>query len=97
MPNERAYYVYIMASQSRVLYIGITNDLERRVFEHKNGQIPGFTSRYKITRLVWYESTNDVDEAIAFEKKLKLLGRGKKIVMIQERNPYWRDLSAEWQ
>lgn len=73
MSSERTYYVYIMASESRVLYIGITSDLERRVYEHKQRRIPGFTSRYKVTRLVWYETTNDVEEAIAFEKKLKLL------------------------
>lgn len=89
------YFVYIMASKSRALYIGMTNDIDRRVAEHKSGLIPGFASRYKTTRLVWFEMFTDVDEAIAAEKKLKGWVRRKKITLIEESNPEWRDLAIE--
>ncbi len=89
------YFVYIMASKSRALYIGMTNDIDRRVAEHKSGLIPGFASRYKTTRLVWFEMFTDVNEAIAAEKKLKGWVRRKKITLIEESNPEWRDLAIE--
>ena len=85
-----------MANKSRTLYAGMTNDLERRVWEHKSNLISGFTSKYNITRLVWYESANDVDEAIAFEKKIKGWKRDKKIALIEAENPDWKDLAADW-
>ena len=93
--NSRRYYVYVMSSPSRTLYTGVTNDLERRVNEHKTGAVPGFTKRYKIDRLVYFQETNDIGEAIAAEKRIKGLLRPKKIALIEEENPSWRDLSAE--
>jgi putative endonuclease len=93
--NGKSYYVYIMSSPSRTLYTGVTNDLERRVHEHKSGAVAGFTKRYKIDRLVYFQETNDIGAAIAAEKQIKGLLRPKKIVLIEEENPTWRDLSAE--
>ncbi len=87
------YYVYIMTNNSGTLYTGVTNNLVRRVYEHKNGLLPGFTSRYKITRLMYYESTTDVQAAIRREKEIKGWVRRKKIALIQGMNPYWKDLS----
>ena len=87
------YYTYIMASKTGVLYIGMTNDLERRVAEHKSGAIPGFSQKYKTTRLVWFESFTDVNEAIEAEKRVKGWVRRKKIALIEETNPTWRDLA----
>jgi putative endonuclease len=93
--SSKSYYVYIMSSPSRTLYTGVTNDLERRVNEHKSGAVAGFTKRYKIDRLVYFQETNDVSAAIAAEKQIKGLLRPKKIALIEEENPTWRDLSAE--
>jgi putative endonuclease len=93
--SSKSYYVYIMSSPSRTLYTGVTNDLERRVNEHKSGAIAGFTKRYKIDNLVYFQETNDVSAAIAAEKQIKGLLRPKKIALIEEENPTWRDLSAE--
>ena len=93
--NSRRYYVYVMSSPSRTLYTGVTNDLDRRVNEHKTGAVPGFTKRYKIDRLVYFQETNDIGEAIAAEKRIKGLLRPKKIALIEEENPSWRDSSAE--
>lgn len=90
------YYVYIMASVSRVLYIGVTNGLERRVFEHQHKLVAGFTSKYNVTRLVYYEDFGDIRDAIAREKQLKGWRREKKITLIESLNPKWRDLSADW-
>jgi putative endonuclease len=84
-----------MSSPSRTLYTGITNDLERRVHEHKSGTVPGFTTRYRIDSLVYFQETSDVAEAIAAEKRIKGLLRPKKIALIEEENPTGRDLSAE--
>ena len=89
------YYVYIMSSQSGVLYIGVTNDLNRRVGEHKEGLIPGFTRRYKVNRLVYYETTNDVNSAIAREKQIKRWRREKKVNLIETINREWNDLARE--
>src|SRR6266568_3706786 len=85
----RTYYVYIMASRSRVIYTGVTNDLARRVDEHKRSLTPGFTSRYHITRLVYFEDFGDVRDAIAREKQLKGWVRSRKIEFIEEKNPTW--------
>ncbi len=90
------YCVYLMASKSRVLYIGMTNNLERRVWEHKNHLIDGFTREYKGHRLVYYESFDNVHRAIGREKQLKRWNRTKKEWLIRQRNPTWEDLAAEW-
>ena len=90
------YYVYIMTNKSRTLYTGVTNDLERRVYEHKHKLVPGFTSKYNITRLAWYESFANVEEAIESEKRIKGWRRSKKITLIESKNPDWEDLSRGW-
>ena len=92
----REYYVYMMASYSRTLYTGMTNNLARRVAEHKGGHGSGFTSKYKVTRLVYYESTNDVHVAIEREKRIKSWRREKKVALIEAMNPAWNDLSEGW-
>ncbi len=89
------YFVYILASRSGVLYTGVTNDLNRRVGEHKDGQIPGFTKKYKVNRLVYYEMTTDIRAAIAREKQIKGWRREKRVRLIEEHNPDWQDLSRE--
>jgi putative endonuclease len=89
----RTYYVYIMASRSRVLYTGVTNDLARRVNEHKRGFNAGFTSRYRVTRLVYFEEFPDIRDAIAREKAIKGWKRPRKISLVDARNPTWEDLA----
>jgi len=95
--REHNYYVYIVASRSRILYIGVTSNLQRRVWEHRTGTYPGFTSKYRCHRLVWFESYITVTLAIAREKQLKDWARLKKITLIERENPTWSDLSLEWQ
>ena len=91
---SRSYYVYILASQRNgTLYIGVTNDLERRVFEHKRGDGGGFTRKYHVHRLVWFQEFGDIHDAIAREKQLKGWNRAWKIRLIEERNSGWNDLS----
>lgn len=85
-----------MTNRSGTLYTGMTNDLHRRVYEHKTGLVPGFTTRYRITRLVFYEMTADVKSAIAREKQIKGWLRVKKIALIESTNPQWHDLSEGW-
>jgi putative endonuclease len=85
-----------MSSKTRVIYIGVTNDLERRVYQHKNKLIEGFTSRYNITKLVYFEETNDIEAAIAREKQLKNWHRTQKLALINQLNPTWLDLSLNW-
>jgi putative endonuclease len=87
------YYVYVLASRSRNLYIGVTGDLDRRIFEHKNKLVRGFTSQYNIHRLVYYEVYGNVTSAIAREKELKGWRREKKIALVERENPTWDDLS----
>ncbi|MEG3955871.1 MULTISPECIES: GIY-YIG nuclease family protein [unclassified Microcoleus] len=94
--NTRQYYVYIMTNKSRTLYTGVTNDLQRRVYEHKHKLVPGFTSKYNINKLIYLEETSQVTDAIAREKQIKGWTRAKKIALIDSQNPEWRDLSAEW-
>lgn len=93
---EKTYYVYLLASKSRRLYIGMTNNLERRLYEHKNKLVDGFTKLYQIDRLVFFESTNDVRVAIEREKEIKKWRREKKIALIETINPLWADLSKDW-
>ena len=83
------FYVYILASRGRVLYVGVTNDLQRRVYEHKHKIVPGFTQRYYITRLVYFEETSDVKSAIAREKQIKGWLRAKKLELINAVNLNW--------
>ena len=93
---HKEYYVYIMTNKSRTLYTGVTNDLMRRVDEHKNKLLPGFTSRYNIQYLVYYESTPSIHVALAREKQIKGWLRAKKIALIDSMNPVWKDLSEVW-
>ena len=89
----KTYYVYILASGRRgTLYVGVTNDLVRRVYELKAGAADSFTKRYGVKDLVWFEATPDVEEAIRSEKRIKRWRRSYKISVIEERNPEWRDL-----
>jgi putative endonuclease len=91
-----AYYVYILTNRSNTLYIGVTNNLERRVLEHRSKIIPGFTQKYNISILVYFEVFNDIHKAIQREKELKGWKRIKKINLIESRNPFWIDLSQDW-
>ena len=93
---ERSFYVYILSNRSKTLYTGMTNNLEKRIFEHKNKMVEGFTSRYNLDQLVYFEETNDVQEAIAREKQIKGWIRKKKIALIEGKNPKWADLSKNW-
>jgi putative endonuclease len=92
----KTYYVYIMASKSRALYTGVTSNLERRVLQHRGKLLPGFTARYNINRLVYYEVFGEILAAIAREKQIKSWGRKKKIALIESMNRDWKDLSAAW-
>lgn len=94
-PNK-TYYVYIMASQLRALYIGITSKIETRVRQHKMHWFGGFTAKYNVTNLVYYERHGSVGKAIRREKQLKSWRREKKITLIESMNPKWRDLSYGW-
>jgi len=98
MRDAKRYYVYIMTNgpRSHVLYTGITGNLPRRVFEHKNKLLPGFTSRYNLTRLIHYESFAYPDDAIDREKEIKGWRRSKKIRLIESMNPHWHDLAECW-
>ena len=88
-----SYFVYMVASRSRVLYIGMTNSLDRRVWEHQHGLINGFSKQYRCQRLVYYELFDDVGKAIDREKQLKRWSRAKKAWLIERRNPTWEDLA----
>jgi len=92
----KRYYVYILASRSRNLYTGVTNSLRRRLIEHRDGKVPGFTSKYKVFRLVHYEIFHDIRNAIAREKEIKGWRREKKVWLIARENPTWHDLAEEW-
>ncbi|HEY3294266.1 MAG TPA: GIY-YIG nuclease family protein [bacterium] len=92
----RHYYVYMTASLTRVIYIGVTGNLDRRIVQHKEKVHEGFTSRYNVNRLVYWESFTDIHRAIAREKELKGWRREKKVALIEARNPAWKDLSAQW-
>jgi putative endonuclease len=94
--KEHNYCVYIVASQSHTLYIGVTSDLLKRVFQHKWKEHEGFSAKYNCDRLVWFEQYQDVTKAIARETQLKGWRRDRKIQLIEERNPTWTDLSREW-
>ena len=93
--REGTFSVYIVASPSRVIYVGVTNDLERRLREHREKATAGFTARYNVTRLVYFEQYDRAADAIAREKQLKGWTRAKKIALIERMNPTWDDLSSE--
>src|SRR5438034_126208 len=92
----KEYFVYVMANFTGTIYTGVTNDLERRVYEHKNGLLQGFTSKYGLNKLVYFESTSDVHEAIAREKQIKGWRRRRKQALIEGINPGWRVLTEGW-
>jgi putative endonuclease len=92
---EKTYYVYILSSRSRTLYVGMTNHLLERVKQHREGSFAGFTNRYRIHRLVYFDAYHDVKAAIACEKQIKMMSRAKKIALIEKRNPTWEDLAAD--
>ncbi|MFC1792528.1 GIY-YIG nuclease family protein [Planctomycetota bacterium] len=96
MYADRQYYVYIMTNRSGTLYIGVTNNIKQRVYQHKNKLIEGFTKKYNIDRLIYVETFSDVNSAIAREKTIKGWLRKKKIELIKEANPDWKDLSENW-
>jgi len=92
----KVYYIYILTNQhNTVFYVGVTNNLIRRVYEHKNKLVKGFTSKYNINKLVYYEVFSDVRDAIYREKQIKSWSRKKKIEMIEKFNPEWKDLYEE--
>ncbi|MEI6498879.1 MAG: GIY-YIG nuclease family protein [bacterium] len=92
----KTYYVYIMASYNEVLYVGMTNNLLRRIYEHKHELIDGFTKKYKCHNLIYYESSNDVNVILEREKQLKRWSRAKKLALIKEANPELKDFSADF-
>ena len=96
MPHDSSYWVYILASAARVLSTGVTNDLQRRVWEHKSKQVAGFTRKYNVTRLVHCEQFERIEDAIAREKQIKGWLRKKKVALIEQRNGTWKDLAWGW-
>jgi putative endonuclease len=96
MREDKRYYVYIMASRSLTFYTGMTGDLYHRVLQHKSGEIEGFTKRYHINRLLYYEAFKYVNNAIAREKQIKAWTRAKRLALIKSENPAWQDLAEGW-
>ena len=96
MIDKKKYYIYIMTSRSGNLYTGVTNDLVQRVYQHKKGLIEGFTKKYKIDRLVYFEETPYVNAALEREHEIKGWVREKKVKLIESENPGWKDLSEDW-
>jgi putative endonuclease len=90
---EKGGYVYILGSNSGVLYVGVTSDLDRRLVEHKSGALPGFTKRYNVHRLLWYERHDGIESAIQREKQIKRWRREKKLALIEGNNPGYLDLA----
>jgi putative endonuclease len=93
---EKTYWVYILSNKSKMLYTGVTNNLMNRVYQHRKKLIPGFTKRYNVTTLVYFETTHDIRAAIRREKQIKGWLRAKKLALIKLANPTWEDLGAEW-
>ena len=92
----KAMYVYLLASKTRCLYVGVTNDLVRRVWQHRARAVPGFTKKYSVTRLVYYEAFSDPAVAIRREKQLKSWARVKKLALVESMNPAWVDYAEDW-
>ena len=96
--RDHDYWVYILTNKHcTTLYIGITNDITRQLWQHRYGEVEGFTKRYRLNRLVWIEHFRNVTDAIACEKKLKGWRRSRKIALIEQTNPRWLDLSENWE
>lgn len=96
--RQHNYYVYMLTNwNNKVLYTGVTNNLERRLQEHEQGIREGFTKRYHVHKLVYYEWFSRIEDAIACEKRLKGYTRARKDALIEEKNPYWKDLAADWE
>jgi len=94
---EKNYYVYLLTNwNNKVMYVGVTSNLERRLYEHKNKLVEGFTKKYNVGKLVYFETTNDVMAAIEREKQIKKWRREKKNQLVMGMNPEWKDLSLEW-
>lgn len=94
---DKTYYVYLLTNwNNQVMYVGVTNNLERRIYEHKNKLVDGFTKKYNVEKLVYFETTSDVLAAIEREKQIKKWRREKKNQLVIEMNPEWKDLSLEW-
>ena len=94
MPTENRYYVYLLTNWNhRVMYVGVTNDLVRRLYEHKNKLVSGFTKKYNVSKLVYFEETKDVHSALAREKEIKKWRREKKDALVVGVNPEWKELS----
>jgi putative endonuclease len=94
VPREHRYFVYLLTSKdNKVMYVGVTNDIKRRLYEHKNKMVKGFTEKYNVNRLVYYEETSDVLAAMAREKEIKRWRREKKDALVVAVNPEWKDLS----
>jgi putative endonuclease len=97
MPQTGTYYVYLLTNwNNKVMYVGVTNDLERRLYEHKNKLVKGFTEKYNLNKLVYFEETQDVTAAIGREKEIKKWRREKKDQLVNRMNPTWKDLNSEW-
>jgi putative endonuclease len=96
MRREKRYYVYLMASKSRVLYVGVTGFLYARVMQHKRAQVEGFTKKYHVNRLVYFETFRYVNNAITRETEIKKWRRAKKVALMETNNPTWEDLAADW-
>jgi len=96
MKRRRTYSVYIMSSKSRAIYVGVTGFLMGRVLRHRAGEGGSFTRRYRVSRLVYFQSFHDVGDAIARETEIKKWRREKKVALIEERNPTWEDLAQGW-
>lgn len=94
--SDRTYWVFMMTNRSGTLYIGMTNNLMRRIQEHRLGRAAGFTAKYKITRLIHAEGFSEVRDAVAREKQLKGWSRARKLALIAASNPDWRDLGNDW-
>ncbi len=94
--NVRRFYVYMLSNNSRTLYVGVTNDIQRRLWEHRQKRADGFIRDYNITMLVYLEEYARADDAIAREKQLKSWRREKKVWLIEQENPYWLDLAHDW-
>ena len=95
--TEKTYYVYLLTNwNNKVMYVGVTNDLKRRLFEHKNKLIKGFTEKYNVNKLVYFEETLNISAAIAREKEIKKWRREKKNQLVIRINPRWKDLSSGW-
>ena len=97
MTGSKQYYVYILTNwNNKVMYVGMTNNLERRMYEHRHKLVQGFTAKYNVHKLIYYEETQDVHAALAREKEIKKWRREKKNLLVQGSNPTWQDLSEAW-